>query len=466
MKNRSGVINLSSWTLDIALGRFFLDFAWIGVLLVIATYIRWYINVFQEYLIPNNLIAGFLGLAIGMNGLEIIDLTSERLGSYVYHLLALMFIAIGLRAPKKKAGLSSVKFGLIFILVYLVQALIGMAVAFALIYTIMPDLFAGIGLLPPLAFGMNPGIAYSIGQNWELYGFESGAVVGLTFAAIGFLFAYTIGILLVRHGIKKGEAAFIGDTDSITEDIRTGIISKEKKPSGGRLTTSPEAIESLTLHLSLVGSTYILTWFSLKGMEIGLIYLGAENEISTLWSFHFIAAAIAALFVRRMMDFVNIGSLIDDTTMTRSANFFMDFMIVASIAAISWSVVQAYMIPLILMSLFVVTATWFTIRWACYKSFTKYKLERFVAIFGNLTGTIQSALVLLRVLDSGLKSPVSYNLVYGSGLALAFGFPLLILINAPIHYFDDILTGYWFVSVGLFAYLLLILFGWQFLRMK
>jgi hypothetical protein len=51
-----------------------------------------------------------------------------------------------------------VKFGLIFIMVYLVQAIIGMAIAFALIYTIMPDLFAGIGLLPPLAFGMNPGL--------------------------------------------------------------------------------------------------------------------------------------------------------------------------------------------------------------------------------------------------------------------------------------------------------------------
>jgi glutamate:Na+ symporter, ESS family len=199
-------------------------------------------------------------------------------------------------------------------------------------------------------------------------------------------------------------------------------------------------------------------------MENILVAFGAENEISTLWSFHFIAAAITALFVRKTMDAVSIGSLIDDTTMTRSANFFMDFMIVASIAAISLAVVQVYMIPLILMSLFVVIATWLTIRWACYNSFGMYKLERYVAIFGNLTGTIQSALVLLRVLDSGLKSPVSYNLVYGSGLALVFGFPLLILINAPVHYFDDILTGYWFVTLGLFSYLLLILFGWQYVR--
>jgi len=106
--------------------------------------------------------------------------TSERLGAYVYHLLALMFIAVGLRAPGKMRGMTSVKFGLIFIIVYLIQALAAMAIAFTLIYSFMPDLFAGIGLMAPLAFGMNPGIAFSIGQNWELYGFEDGGIVGLT----------------------------------------------------------------------------------------------------------------------------------------------------------------------------------------------------------------------------------------------------------------------------------------------
>jgi glutamate:Na+ symporter, ESS family len=457
---------MTSWQLDITIGQFFLDFAWIGVLLVIATYLRRHVRVFQDFLIPNNLIAGFIGLFIGMNGIGLVDLTTERLGAYVYHLLALMFIAIGLRAPNKKAGMSSVKFGMIFIMVYLVQALAGMFIAFLLIYTFMPDLFAGIGLLPPLAFGMNPGIAFSIGQNWELYGFESGAVVGLTFAAIGFLFAYTVGIIIVKRGIQKGDAAFHQNSDSITNDIRTGIITKEIKPSGGVLTTSSEAIESLTLHLSIVGLTYILTWLALSGMEYLLISFGAENEVSTLWSFHFIAAAITALIVRKLMDIVNIGSLIDDTTMTRSANFFMDIMIVASVAAISWAVIQMYIIPLILMSLVVLITTWATIFWACKTAFIRFRFERFVAIFGNLTGTIQSALVLLRVLDPELKSPVSYNLVYGSGLALAFGFPLLILINAPVHYFEDILTGFWFVTFGLFAYLLLILFGWNFLKGK
>ncbi len=454
---------MSSWILDIPLGRFFLDFALLSLLLIVATWLRSRVQLIQKFLIPNNLIAGFLGLMIGMNGLGWIDLTTERLGGYIYHLLALLFIAVGLRAPKQQVGLSSVKFGLIFISVYLVQALIGLSIAFLLIWAFMPELFAGIGLLAPLAFGMNPGIAYTIGQNWELHGFESGAVVGLTFAAIGFLVAYTVGLWLLHRGVRAGKAAYLSKAEQLPEEVRTGLFPSDKKPKGGHLTTSGEAIESLTFHLSLIGLAYLVTWLSLSGIEKVLVLNGAEQEVNTLWSFHFIAAAVVALFIRMVIDKLKLGYLVDDTTMTRSANLFMDFMIVASVAAISWGVVREYLVPLVLISIFVAAATWLLIHRMTRETFREFQLERFIAIFGNLTGTIQSALVLLRVLDSRLKSPVSYNLVYGSGLALLFGFPLLLLINAPVHYFEDVTLGFAYVGVALFGYLLLILGAWHFL---
>lgn len=63
-----------------------------------------------------------------------------------------------------------------------------------------------------------------------------------------------------------------------------------------------------------------------------------------------------------------------------------------------------------------------------------------------------------------MKSPASYNLVYGSGLALVFGFPLLLLINAPVHYFDDPTEGFWMVLFALIAYLVLLGIAWQYLK--
>lgn len=455
---------MGSWTLDISAGTFFLDFAWMGVLLVIATYLRSKVSILQKYLIPANLLAGTLGLILGANMLGWIDLTSERLGTYVYHLLALLFIALGLRAPKSKMGLSSVKFGLIFISVYLVQAIVGLLLAFLLIYTFMPDLFAGIGLLPPLAFGMNPGIAYTIGTNWEQFGFASGGIVGLTFSACGFLVAYTVGIWLVRRGIKKGRAAYINTTNELPDEVKKGILDEPRANEDEKITTSPENIESFSFHIGLIGFTFILTYLVVILMEWGLVAVGAENEVTTLWSFHFIIAAIVALFVRKILDATQASRLIDDVTMTRCSNLFMDFMIVASVAAISLVVVVQYWMPLLIISILVTFATWWVIQYMTNDAFQEFGFERFAAIFGNMTGTLQSALVLLRIVDSGMKSPASYNLVYGSGLALVFGFPLLILINAPVHYFNDPTEGFWMVLFVLIGYLVLLAIAWQYLK--
>ncbi len=455
---------MGSWTLDITVGEFFLDFAWMGVLLVLGTWLRSKVSVLQKYLIPANLIAGAIGLLLGANLLGWIDLTTDRLGTYVYHLLALLFIALGLRAPRNSIGLSSIKFGMIFLSVYLVQAIVGLILAFMLFYTIMPELFVGIGFLPPLSFGMNPGIAYSIGSNWEQFGFANGGVVGLTFSAIGFLVAYTAGIALVRNGIKSGKATYIDQGSELPEDVRKGILSKPEANSEEKITTSPENIESLSFHLGLVGFTFILTYIIVKGMELGLVYVGAENEISTLWSFHFIFAAMIALMVRRVLDTTGSSRLIDDRTMTRCSNLFMDFMIVASVAAISLVVVAHYWIPLLVISIAVALATWAVILIMTKDAFSEFVFERYTAIFGNMTGTLQSALVLLRIVDSGMKSPVSYNLVYGSGFALVFGFPLLLLINAPVHYFDDMIQGFWVVLFALIAYLGIISISWFFLK--
>jgi ESS family glutamate:Na+ symporter len=77
-----------------------------------------------------------------------------------------------------------------------------------------------------------------------------------------------------------------------------------------------------------------------------------------------------------------------------------------------------------------------------------------------MTGTIQSGLVLLRVLDPKYDSPVSIDLVYASGFALVFGFPLLLLVNTPITFFGDILTGYIYSLAGMIAYALIIASGW------
>ena len=77
-------------------------------------------------------------------------------------------------------------------------------------------------------------------------------------------------------------------------------------------------------------------------------------------------------------------------------------------------------------------------------------------MFGMLTGTISSGILLVREVDPNFKTPAANNLVSGSGMGIAFGAPILILIGlAPKS------TGMAFAVMGLsllyFAILLLIL---------
>lgn len=172
------------------------------------------------------------------------------------------------------------------------------------------------------------------------------------------------------------------------------------------------------------------------------------------------------MLVRRIIDAFGAGHWIDDASMTRMGNIFMDFMVVASVTAITIAVVTMYWIPLLAMGVAVTIATWYTVKWACRSLFKEFAFERYITIFGNLTGTLQSALVLLRVLDPKLKSPVSYDLVYGSGFALLLGFPMLIMINTPVNYFENTLEGYWLTVLVMASYLSLLLVGWNYLKHK
>jgi ESS family glutamate:Na+ symporter len=428
---------MNLWSTPISVGDFFIDFALLGSFLLFGSILQHRILWLRDNLVPANVVGGLLGLFIAMSSLTDYLISSERLGFYVYHLLALLFIALGLRSKKKGTGVQSLKIGLLFISTYLIQAIVGLLIAFSLIYTIYPDLFAGLGLLMPLAFGMNPGIAYSIGQNWEQFGFVHGGTVGLAFAAIGFAVAYTAGIVMVKKGLSE----------------RTSSVHHTEKEASQYVFISSD---SKVLHLALIGFTYLLTIGMLYGIEVLLTMASLEHEITTLWSFHFIFAAIMALAVRGIVNLGGWQNWIVDEEMSNNGNIFMDFMVVASISAITIAVIQEYWLALLLMGSLVALTTWYFISWITIYLFKNQNLERKVAVFGNMTGTMQSALVLLRIIDPKHETTVSQELVYGSGLALVFGFPLLLIINAPVLYFQDVLIGFWAALAMITIYLVII----------
>ena len=451
---------MEAWHLAVNLKDVVLDFSILSLLLIIGSALRRYVPFFQRFLIPNNIIAGFIGLILGAQLLGLFDLNSDRLGKYVYHLLALTFITIGLRQSKGHWGKGPINKSFIELTCYIIQAVIGLLIGFLFIYTLKPDLFAGMGFLLPLGFGMGPGIAYTMGQSWEKFGFVNGGMVGLTFSVIGFLIAYFVGIIIVNRGISQRKTEIVDGPEDITEDVRMGVIKNGKPKVAGYLTLSQEAIEPLAFQAGLIGSVYFLTYGFLFLITSLMDRAGLSDFVDTIWSFHFIFGLLIAVLVRKLMDITDRSYLIDRGLMSRLSGLSVDYLIVASIAAINFTLIKTNLVPVLIMSLLAGFATYFIIKFTAYRSFDNYNFERFIGIFGEMTGTINSGLVLIRVTDPNFDSPAAEDLAYGGGIALFMGLPLLIMLNLPMTLFNNTITGYWITLGMILAYLLILWLIW------
>ena len=144
----------------------------------------------------------------------------------------------------------------------------------------------------------------------------------------------------------------------------------------------------------------------------------------------------------------------------RITGTFADYLIAASIMGISLAFAWRFVIPLVLICALGAWLTYAFVRWSCWKLFSLHRFERFIGMFAQMTGTIASGLALLRVTDPEYRSPVAQELVLSSGMAMGFGFPLLILINLPFTLFDGSLYGFSLLLALMAGYLILLLGAW------
>ena len=92
--------------------------------------------------------------------------------------------------------------------------------------------------------------------------------------------------------------------------------------------------------------------------------------------------------------------------------------------------------------------TYFYVRFTSYALFPAYKEEQFLAMYGMLTGTASTGIILLREVDGDFKTPVADNLVYQNFPAIVFGFPLMLIATlAPKEPYSALLILFLFFIV-------------------
>jgi ESS family glutamate:Na+ symporter len=104
-------------------------------------------------------------------------------------------------------------------------------------------------------------------------------------------------------------------------------------------------------------------------------------------------------------------------------------MVVAGIAAIRLEVIKSYWIVLIILGTVGLTATFAYNHFVADRLFPEYKREQFLMMYGMLTGTASTGIILLREVDYKFTTPASDNMVYQNFPAIVFGFPLMFLAS-------------------------------------
>ena len=113
--------------------------------------------------------------------------------------------------------------------------------------------------------------------------------------------------------------------------------------------------------------------------------------------------------------------------MNRVSNACFDLMVVSGIAAIRLDVLANYWVIILILGVVGLVITYFYNLVIARTLFKEYSEEQFLAMYGMLTGTASTGVILLRELDEDFKTPVADNLVYQNFPAIVFGFPLMLL---------------------------------------
>ncbi|MBO5870922.1 MAG: hypothetical protein J6Q89_09250 [Clostridia bacterium] len=393
----------------------------------------------QASLIPTSVLAGGLliviaGIYKSITGNIMFDTAffggdgTATLEMLTYHTLALGFIASAFKNSKgkldKKRSAEIFNTGVTTVATYLLQGVLGMIVSLVAAYFVK-DFFEAAGLLLPFGYGQGTGQALNYGGIYENdFGFIGGKSFGLTIAALGFISASIGGVIHLNILRKRGVIKTIASEE--------GALSSEQIQSDNEIPMQ-ESIDKMTIQIALIAFAYLLAYLLM--FLLGSLLPGMR---SVVFGFNFLLGVLSATLVKTVMGFLRKKNVIkkeytNDFLMTRASNFFFDIMVVAGIAAIRLSALEDFWGIILIMGVIGLIVTYIYNYIIAKVLFKDYVESQFLAMYGMLTGTASTGIILLREIDGDFKTPAADNLVYQNFPAIVFGFPLMILATlAPV----------------------------------
>ena len=450
-----------------------LSILFLGVALIAGKMVRVYVPVFSKYFLPSSIIGGLLVLVIGPEILGALSvyfpegyqmeyglLTENMLSvfsSLPVLLINLIFAALflGKKIPDFKTIWSiagpQVSFGQT---VAWGQYVLGLLLA---IFVLAPLFNANpmVGALIEIAFEGGHGTSAGLAGTFSELGFEEGVDLALGLATVGVVSGVVFGVVLINWAVRKNKTNYLKNPEEFDENQLRGIIEVEDREESGWITTSPQSIEPLAFHLSVVGLAILLGWAILElFIYVEKISWGADDGFKIFaYMPLFPLAMLGGIIIQLLLDRYDNYKIIDRNTINRIQGLALDFLIVAAIGSLSLQVIGTHIETFLLLAIAGISWNIFAFLVIAPKMIPKNWVERGIGDFGQSMGMTAAGLMLIRIVDTegdakameafGYKQ-LLFEPFVGGGLMTAASVPLIYQFGAvPVLIFSAIVMAAW-----------------------
>lgn len=424
------------------------SFSGLSLLLIVGKFLRVKVKLLQRLYIPTSVIAGILGLLI----LQIFAGSipagwtagwSKLPGFLINIVFAALFLGVTIppistiwkkSAPQLGYG-QVVAWGQYF-------------VALLIVLLFLKPLFnieEVFSVIVPVGFEGGHGTAVGLEKTFEIHNWAVGKDYAVASATMGVITAIIIGIILINWAARKGYAHKLKPLDKLAKGEWGGFYARDQRPVAGMQTVSVDSIDSLALHLAIIGVAVLIGY----GLYLGLVAIESFSPYLTkhkiLQGFPlFPLCMIGGLIVQIVVSRFKRIYPIDHSLMQRLSGTALDYLVVAAIATVRIDIIAEGLVPFLIIVAGGVLWNIFCVVFLARRFLPNFWFERAIAEMGQSMGVTATGLLLLRAVDpqneTDAPSAFGYKQLLhepfmGGGLWTSIAVPLVIV------------EGGWFVFI-------------------
>ena len=429
----------------------------LSVLLLVGTFLRAKVKLFQSLYLPASVIGGFIGIIISpeiLGRFSNYSISEEWIKTYsllpgILSVPIFAAIPLGMFLNENKNIKSMypskvlICFGL-FQCASMSQSAIGYATNM-FFNKINPQLnmYRTFGYELSAGFAGGHGLAAATGKLLEGFGipqWEIAQGVALTTATVGLIGGIVFGIIFINLAVRKNKTKIIKlINDNADKSMEVGYNKDiNKQNSLGRETFLSSSIETITFHLAIIftvcGIAYIVLNF-VKKMNI------AGLNVLPVWTYSMIIMFALNFIIKKL----NLVWMVDAKVKAKIMGTLSDFAIVSAMTSLPIKAIINYIAPITVMCIlgFIIT---YLLVFPLNSFFFKedYSFERAIISWGTLTGVLITGMTLLKICDPEYKSPALSEFSLGFSLMSVTGLLIVPILNTVLAVgstFDNFITA-------------------------